>query len=158
MFKLITLKPMRSKAFVHYFRISHLSMMLAHRGMSAVVSFRAFQIPCLAIQTLILNFASLVIRFLLLYSLPQWIYLLYHLTHVFTHKSFSLPSSRNCLNLGDLITFQRVYILTYNLHYLNVRYVARCVLFSVNCRSYCYASDLHSLNTHSVIIKLVCVC
>ena len=131
---------------------------VSHTWLSAVVSFRAFQIPCLAIQTLILNFALLVIRFLLLHSIPQWIYLLYHLTHVFTHKSFSLPSYWNCLNLGDLITFQRVYILTYNLHYLNVRYVASCVLFSISCRLYCYASDLHSLNTHSVIIKLVCVC
>ena len=108
MFKLITLKPMRSKAFVHYFRISHPSMMLAPRGLSAVVSFRAFQIPCLAIQTLILNFALLVIRFLLLYSLPQWIYLLYHLTHVFIHKFVSMPSYWNCLNLGNLITFQCV--------------------------------------------------
>ena len=158
MFKLITLKPMRSKAFVHYFRISHLSMMLAPRGLSAVVSFRAFQIPCLAIQTLILNFALLVIRFLLLHSIPQWIYLLYHLTHVFIHKFVSMPSYWNCLNLGNLITFQCVYLLTYNLHYLNVRYVASCVLFSISCRLYCYASDLHSLNTHSVIIKLVCVC
>lgn len=107
MFKLITLKPMRSKAFVHYFIISHLSMMLV-TWLSAVVSFRAFQIPCLAIQTLILNFALLVIRFLLLYSIPQWIYLLYHLTHVFIHKFVSMPSYRNCLNLGNLITFQCV--------------------------------------------------
>ena len=44
---------------------------VSHSWLSAVVSFRAFQIPCLAIQTLILNFALLVIRFLLLYSLPQ---------------------------------------------------------------------------------------
>lgn len=44
---------------------------VSHTWLSAVVSFRAFQIPCLAIQTLILNFALLVIRFLLLHSIPQ---------------------------------------------------------------------------------------
>ena len=108
MFKLNTLKPMRSKAFVHYFRISHPFYDVSHTWLSAVVSFRAFQIPCLAIQTLILNFALLVIRFLLLHSIPQWIYLLYHLTHVFIHKFVSMPSYWNCLNLGNLITFQCV--------------------------------------------------
>ena len=104
MFKLITLKPMLSKAFVHYFRFSHRSNTNPH----VEIHVKPFRYHAWQSKTLTLNFVSLVIKILLLHPIPQWIYLLCHLTHVFTHKSFSMPSYRNCLNLGDLITFQRV--------------------------------------------------
>ena len=44
---------------------------VSHPWLSAVVSFETFQESCLAIQTLTLNFVSLVIKTLLLHSIPQ---------------------------------------------------------------------------------------